>query len=30
MMIFRPQGIVASKRRAAEFEDRRKEAVASE
>nr|WP_203793874.1 branched-chain amino acid ABC transporter permease [Actinoplanes couchii] len=30
MMIFRPQGIIASKRRAAEFEDRRKEAVASE
>ena len=30
MMIFRPQGIVASKRRAAEFADRRKEAVVSE
>jgi len=30
MMIFRPQGIVASKRRAAEFADRRKEAVVDE
>jgi branched-chain amino acid transport system permease protein len=30
MMIFRPQGIVANKRRAAEFADRRKEAVVSE
>jgi len=30
MMIFRPQGIVANKRRAAEFEDRRKEAMVSE
>jgi branched-chain amino acid transport system permease protein len=27
MMIFRPQGIIANKRRAAEFADRRKEAV---
>jgi branched-chain amino acid transport system permease protein len=30
MMIFRPQGIIANKRRAAEFADRRKEAVVSE
>ncbi|SDT62835.1 branched-chain amino acid ABC transporter permease [Actinoplanes derwentensis] len=30
MMIFRPQGAIASKRRAAEFQDRRKEAVTSE
>ncbi|HWS33733.1 MAG TPA: branched-chain amino acid ABC transporter permease [Actinoplanes sp.] len=30
MMVFRPQGTIASKRRAAEFEDRRKEVVASE
>ena len=30
MMIFRPQGIIANKRRAAEFADRRKEAVVGE
>jgi branched-chain amino acid transport system permease protein len=30
MMIFRPQGIIANKRRAAEFADRRKEAVVNE
>jgi branched-chain amino acid transport system permease protein len=30
MMIFRPQGIIASKRRAAEFADRRREAVVGE
>ncbi len=30
MMIFRPQGIIASKRRAAEFADRRKEVAVSE
>jgi branched-chain amino acid transport system permease protein len=30
MMIFRPQGIIANRRRAAEFADRRKEAVVSE
>jgi branched-chain amino acid transport system permease protein len=30
MMIFRPQGIIANKRRAAEFADRRREAVVGE
>ena len=30
MMIFRPQGILPNKRRAAEFADRRKEAVVGE
>ena len=30
MMIFRPQGLVPNRRRAAEFADRRKEAVPQE